>query len=98
MGITSFILTCSFLIAYLCTEIDTALQIVGNFAGIPICYILPFLLYYKLTENHGWTWKRIGAAALAVFGVFAMSLGTLSLLMSQFERGGIFGSKVGAQI
>lgn len=79
-GITSFILLCTFAITSQSKDIKVALQIVGTYAGLPICYILPFLLYYKLTEDHGWTWKRIGAALLAAFGVLAMIVCTIPLI------------------
>lgn len=82
ISLTSFILAGTFLCAFLLDNLSLVSSIIGTIAGIPICYILPFAFYYKLTEGRGFTWKRIAAGCLAIFGLLAMIVNTVSIVMS----------------
>jgi amino acid permease len=84
ISLTVLILVGSFTVAFLQRSLVLISGIIGTIAGIPICYILPFLFYYKLTEGAGWTWRRIGAAFLAAFGLVAMVISAASIFFTIF--------------
>lgn len=73
------ILVGTFLVAFRVESLVLISGVIGTFAGLPICYIVPFLFYYKLSEGRGWTWKRIAAAVMAAFGVVAIFVNSISL-------------------
>lgn len=85
--ITSLVLLGTFSIAFVLDNLVLISGLIGTVAGIPICYILPFLFYYKLTEGRGWTRKRLAAAGLAVFGILAMIVSGVSLGITIFYPG-----------
>lgn len=85
--LTSFILLGTFSLAFVLDNLVLLSGLIGTVAGIPICYILPFLLYYKLTDGQGWTYKRLAAAGLASFGVLAMIVSGASLSVTIFYHG-----------
>lgn len=85
--LTSAILLGSFAFAFLQENLSLVLGVIGTIAGIPICYILPFVFYFKLTQGGGWTWKRTASACLAVFGLIAMGLNSVAIVLSILRPG-----------
>ena len=98
-SVTAVILAASYLVAWLQDDLRLVSGIIGTFVGIPICYMLPFVFYNKLlikeTETESlpvaneqrsvpWTRMRIGAAGLAIFGIFAMILSGTALIAIAF--------------
>lgn len=84
-SLTILILGGSYLFAFFQQDLRLVSRVIGTVAGIPICYIFPFLFYYKLTEDQPWGWKKYAAAGLAVFGLAAMALSGAATLMSMIE-------------
>lgn len=80
--LTILIIIGTFLVALTFDSLMFVSSVIGTVAGIPICYILPFLFYYKLTEGAGWTTKRLAAACLAAFGIIAMLVSGFSIFIS----------------
>lgn len=85
--LTSIILSGTFIIAFLHDDLVLISGTIGTLAGIPICYILPFVFYFKLTEGSGWTPKRVAAVGLAIFGVIAMIISGTSLIIPKIYPG-----------
>lgn len=80
------IIVASFAFAFFLDDLALISGLIGTLAGIPICYILPFAFYMKLTVGRGWTKKRIAATALAIFGVIAMIISGISLIINIIHR------------
>jgi amino acid permease len=78
--LTMAILLGTYSVAFCVKDLVIISEFIGTLAGIPICYLFPFLFYFKLSEGRGWTAKRIAAACMAGFGLFAMAINSLSLV------------------
>jgi hypothetical protein len=66
------------------TDLGIVSALLGTFIGIPICYLVPGLYYYKLTEadEEGLTTERKMALGLVLFGGVAMLVSSISLYVS----------------
>ncbi|KAI8372961.1 transmembrane amino acid transporter protein-domain-containing protein [Radiomyces spectabilis] len=73
-AMTTAILIFSYLIAITVSQLDLVLAFVGSTGSTTISFILPGLFYYKIHENDPWKPGKIGAVALAVYGVLVMSV------------------------
>ena len=79
---TVLILVFVYALVFLITDLGLISALIGTFAGIPICYILPSLFYRKLYGGDPSKNKTLIAAAwMAAFGIVAMILCTTSLLL-----------------
>ena len=72
--ITSGMLVLVFTTALIADDLKKMTNSIGSTASLLICYILPFIFYYKLTIKDGWTFTRLCSAALCVFGCLSMPL------------------------
>lgn len=86
-GITILIVAAVFCVAWNVRDLHLISSVIGTVAGIPVCYILPYIFYAKLHPPDGvctdrWQGiKRRGAAALAVFGALAMLLSAICMFL-----------------
>ena len=70
--LTTSILVLSYLVAITVSKLDLVLAFVGATGSTTISFILPGAFYYGLHRNQPWHWRKILAAALAIFGVIMM--------------------------
>ncbi|TPX68102.1 hypothetical protein SpCBS45565_g03367 [Spizellomyces sp. 'palustris'] len=79
VGMTVVIMVGSFGAAILLKNLATVLAYVGATGSTTICYILPGIFYYKMSEDTPWDATRVGAVTLASMGcvIMATSLGSL---------------------
>lgn len=77
------ILVGTYLVAFFFDDLSYLTSLVGSTASVIICYILPFIFYYKLTENDGWKLEKILCAAMAIFGVLAIPFFLVTFFLKQ---------------
>lgn len=83
LATTVGILLATFIVAFFVDDLVWVSAVIGTFAGIPICYLLPFIFYIRLTAGYGWTRMRIAATFLALFGAASMLIGSFSLIFGE---------------
>jgi amino acid permease len=83
-SITFLIVVGSVGFSMILTDLGIVSALLGTFIGIPICYLVPGLYYYKLTEadEEGLTTERKMALGLVLFGGVAMLVSSISLYVS----------------
>ena len=69
---TSLFLLITFAITMCQPDLADILGLIGAFTSSTVCYIIPSLYYYKLTENEPWTVLRILAVILGIFGCIVL--------------------------
>lgn len=78
-AVTAAIVVGTLALALVVRNLGLVSALIGTFIGIPICYIVPALFYGKMfPEPHR---DRTLAYAMAIFGVVAMAVSILALLV-----------------
>ncbi|KAH8550289.1 transmembrane amino acid transporter protein-domain-containing protein [Umbelopsis sp. PMI_123] len=72
IAMTMGILITTYCVAITMTKLDIVLAFVGSTGSTVISFILPAMFYLKLHEGQPWTFSKITALCLGVYGCFVM--------------------------
>jgi amino acid permease len=72
LAMTMGILITTYCVAITMTKLDIVLAFVGSTGSTVISFILPAMFYLKLHEGQPWTFSKITALCLGVYGCFVM--------------------------
>ncbi|KAJ1948680.1 hypothetical protein IWQ62_006858, partial [Dispira parvispora] len=72
--VTLLILTLSYLVAISVSQLDLVLSFVGSTGSTVISFILPGLFYYKLHQRSRWSFFKIMAVLLVIYGFLVMTI------------------------
>eukprot|EP00727_Mastigamoeba_balamuthi_P005042 m51a1_g14536 hypothetical protein (494) ;mRNA; r:947305-949157 len=78
VGETVALLVSTFVLAFFIESLDMVLSFCGSTGSTLVSFVLPGAFYVRLFACDGWSWKRVCAAALALWGVL---FGVWSILL-----------------